>query len=183
MPIMTAWWCLGVPLQILTPLLEGVTPLWTLLRRSRGEWRIIIQGYVNVRKIIQSHYGNRIQLHCAASTVPPARCIHSGHYTSNNFSPECFIIDYFLISTYRKWPKMATKNIHQSCKMQGFYSLLSRCVQTCWSCHGRCWCRAEAAERREVPWFYVNKYSLRTSVQCSRVGGKLLDLCVCVSCI
>ena len=40
--------------------------LWTLLRRSRGEWRIIIQGYVNVRKIMQSHYGNRIQLHCAS---------------------------------------------------------------------------------------------------------------------
>ena len=94
MPIMTAWWCLGVPLQILTPLLEGVTPLWTLLRRSCGEWRIIIQGYVNVRKIMQSNYGNRIQLHCASF-----HCIFIVDTTHQTTFPLNVLSSIILIST------------------------------------------------------------------------------------
>ena len=158
---MTAWWCLGVPLQILTPLLEGVTPLWTLLRRSRGEWRIIIQGYVNVRKIMQSHYGNRIQLHCASF-----HCIFivdTTHQTTAPLNVLSLIISWFLhTENDQKWPlKIFIKAAR--CKVSTLcWADVSRHVEAAWAGH-RCWCRAEAAERREVPWFYVNKYSLRTS--------------------
>ena len=76
------------------PILKGVTLLWTLLRRSRGEWRIIIQGYVNVRKIMQSHYGNRIQLHCASF-----HCIFIVDTTHQTTFPLNVLSSIILIST------------------------------------------------------------------------------------